>query len=131
VNATTTVTVSGLPLTRTTNATAGNSGPASKTWVALTPPACETLRASPRQLKVGKTFTVVARAVLDNGNPMVGARVALSAPGGIAMIKRTNAQGVATFTIKPKKAGLLRLAVVGSSQCTVRRGIAPPPQVTG
>jgi hypothetical protein len=132
VNATATVTVSGVSLTRTTNGQAGNSGPAEKTWNILTPPsACESLSATPRQLKVGKAFTIVARAMLDNGKPMAGARVALTAPGKVAMTKRTNAQGVAKFNLKPQKKGILRLRVLGSPQCTVRRGIAPPDEITG
>jgi hypothetical protein len=132
VNASVTLTVSGVSLTRTTNGQAGNSGPAEKTWNVLTPPAaCESLSANPRQLKVGKAFTIVAKAMLDNGSPMVGARVVLTAPGRVAMTKRTNAQGVARFNLKPQKKGILRLRVVGSPQCTASRGIAPPDEITG
>jgi hypothetical protein len=131
VSASTTVTLSGKQLSESTNGQAGNSGPAEKTWITLTPPACESLSATPRQLKVGKAFTVVAKAILDNGRPMAGAQIRLNAPGGVTMTKRANAQGTAQFKLKPTKKGTLRLSVVGSPQCTARRGIAPPTKVTG
>jgi hypothetical protein len=124
VNAATTVTVRGVALTRTTNGQAGNSGPAQKTWVAAALSPCGSLTARPRQLKVGKTFTIIARAMRVNGRPMAGARVALRAPGGFAMVERTNLQGIATFKIKPTKPGILRLRVIGSPQCSAIRGIA-------
>jgi uncharacterized repeat protein (TIGR01451 family) len=99
----------------------------------LTPPAtCLSLRATPRQLTVGKTTTIVARVLLSNGKPFVRARVRVTAPG-ISRTTRTNAQGIARITVKPTKAGIARITVVGSARCSARSGIVGvfQPPVTG
>jgi NADPH-dependent curcumin reductase CurA len=99
----------------------------------VTPPAtCMSLRATPRQLTVGKRTTIVARVLLSNGKPFARARVRVTAPG-INRTNRTNAQGIARITVKPAKAGIARITVVGSSGCSARSGIVGvfQPPVTG
>jgi hypothetical protein len=99
----------------------------------LTPPAtCLSLRATPRQLTVGKRSTIVARVRLSDGQPFVRARVRVTAPG-ITRTTRTNAQGIARITVKPTKAGIARITVVGSARCSARSGIVGvfQPPVTG
>jgi hypothetical protein len=101
----------------------------------VTPPTvCSSLSITPRQLQVGKRSIVVARVRGSDGKPMARARVRLSAPG-IAVTKRTNGQGIARFTVKPRKSGILRVTVLGSttSRCSARSGIVGvfQPPVTG
>ena len=97
----------------------------------LTPPAvCSSLRISPRQLVVGKRSILVARVRLSNDRPFAGARVRLTAPG-IQMTRRANAQGIARFTVRPTRAGIARVVVLGSPQCAARTvgvaGVFKPP----
>jgi len=100
----------------------------------LAPPAvCSSLTITPRQLQVGKRSTLVARVRLSTDRPFAGARVRITGPG-INMTHRTNAQGVARFSIKASRAGLVRVTVLGSSRCSARTvGIAGAfqPPLTG
>jgi uncharacterized repeat protein (TIGR01451 family) len=97
------------------------------------PPTCQTLSATPRQLQAGKRSTIVARVRLSDGQPFARARVRVAGPG-INASRLTNGQGVVRITVRPKRAGIVRITVAGSSQCSARRGVIgvfKPPPLTG
>jgi hypothetical protein len=100
----------------------------------LTPPAvCSSLKVTPRQLVAsGKRTVIVARVRLSNGKPYVHARVRVRAPG-INVVKRTGGKGIARIAVRPKKPGIARITVIGSSRCSARSGIVGvfQPPLTG
>src|SRR5262249_23555753 len=143
VNAHTSVTVGGVPLDRTTNGTAGNSGPATKTWVnakiEITPNATNA---------VGQPHTFTVTLSKDTGTgtfvPAAGEHVdvTLTDAGGAAHTTptgtctnagaNTDANGQCTITFTSPSTGTVTghatstLSVGGSAPFTVQTdGVAP------
>jgi uncharacterized repeat protein (TIGR01451 family) len=99
----------------------------------LTPPVCYTLKVRPGILRVGHR-TRVQVVVRAGGKVAAGIRVSLRG-SGIAKIARTNAHGVARLTVKPKRAGIIRVTAVNRRSCTTPQigvaGVFKPPHFTG
>jgi uncharacterized repeat protein (TIGR01451 family) len=142
VSAHATLSVGGLVLTRNTDATGTNSGPAVKRWVnasiAIAPSATNEIGNS-------HTFTATVRQDAGDGNGFVavaGATVAVtltdsngavhSAPTGTCVSGTTDANGQCTITFLSNTAGVVNahatttLAVAGSAPFTVATGGAAP-----
>ena len=97
------------------------------------PVVCDTFTVTPKGLSAdGKTKTVVVR-VTNGGKPVKGATVVVKG-AGVLKKGKTNRNGVARITIKPKKAGILVVTVPQKLVCGAKRigvvGVFEPP-VTG
>jgi hypothetical protein len=113
VNASANVTVGGLSLSRTTNGAAGNSGPATKTWVDL-----QILidSNSTNAVNNAHTFTVTVNKDLGTGTfvPMAGATVTsgisglvgATVTGGTCTTTVTNASGQCTIIVNSPNTGV-------------------------
>jgi uncharacterized repeat protein (TIGR01451 family) len=96
------------------------------------PVVCYTFTVSTKTVTVGKTKTIVV-TVKSRGKAVANARVRISG-AGITKIVRTNKNGRAVITVKPKRAGILKIAVLQKALCGSKRigvvGAFEPP-VTG
>jgi uncharacterized repeat protein (TIGR01451 family) len=99
----------------------------------FTPPTCYTLSVRPLSLTVGRR-TLVKVVVRARGKVAPGVRVALKG-AGVAKAGRTNGRGLARFTVKARKPGLIRIRVPNRRSCTTQEigvaGAFKPPRFTG
>jgi hypothetical protein len=139
MQASATVTVGGVTMTRTTGTAApghANGGNAKKTWQApfVPPVICSTIVPSPKLLYVGRNATLTLH-VKQKGKAAKGVRVRLKGAGINMTTKPSNAKGIVTVHLHPKKAGIVRFtALLPQQVCTPARigitGVFTPP-VTG
>ena len=114
--------------------TANNRASVTSTVVGpFTPPSvCYRMTIRPQSLTVGKR-TLVRITVRERGNPVAGVGVIIRGKG-INRHARTNARGVARFTLKAGQPGILRVLVPTHKTCR-RQAIgvlgAFTPPVTG
>jgi uncharacterized repeat protein (TIGR01451 family) len=125
--------------TTTETNTANNSAQATVEVTGAFKPAkaaCGSLVLKRRILLTAKRVPVVATVVDQRRKPIKGAAVELKGPG-ILIVRRTDKTGVARFSIKPRKAGVLRIRIVQSKTCGAGpaylavRGAFLPPKLTG
>jgi len=96
-------------------------------------PMCRVLKVTPGMVKAnGKRQLVIAK-VTHSRNPVKGVAVRFTGKG-LGKVVRTNAQGVARFSIAPRKAGIMLVKITSAKACnTARIGVigAFEPPVTG
>ena len=96
-------------------------------------PVCSTLAVSQKLLRATGRPQLIRATVRASGKPMAGVRVTI-AGSGLQLAVRTNARGVAEVMVRPKRAGIIRVAVASSKGCNTQRigvvGVFEPP-VTG
>jgi hypothetical protein len=69
-------------------------------------PACRTLGAAPKQLHAGRTSIVLTTARNRFGAPVPGVTVHVRGPG-VSGRAKTNARGIARFTVTPTRSGFV------------------------
>lgn len=80
---------------------------------------CRALRLSVRSLAVARRTPV--RATVRDARRVAMARVRVVARGaGVRTSRMTSARGVARFVVRPRRVGIVRFAVRGSSRCVKR-----------
>ena len=122
-----TVTQPGVTTTAAGPATSGGERPSSRP-----PVGCPQLVVSARTIPVGRASAVAVR--VRRGSTPVEARLALRG-AGVATTVRTGANGVARVSVRPSRAGIVEIHVVGQPTRCSRRigvvGIFRPPNLTG
>jgi uncharacterized repeat protein (TIGR01451 family) len=107
--------------------------PKTKTTPKAMPEVCRILKVTPGMVKVnGKQHLVVAK-VTQSKNPVAGVAVRF-AGNGVTKVVKTNGQGVARFSMKPNKAGIMLVRITSAKACnSARIGVigAFEPPVTG
>jgi uncharacterized repeat protein (TIGR01451 family) len=103
---------------------------------AFVPPkvVCSAVLASPKLLYVGRKTTLTLH-VTKAGKPAKGVRVRITGPGLNVRTAPSNAKGIIRYTVKPKKAGIMRFTIARPNKtCKAIRigitGVFTPP-VTG
>jgi hypothetical protein len=92
---------------------------------------CQALVVRPEVLVAGR-WTGLRVLVTAAGKPMARAHVRVTGPGFDASA-RTNGRGIARVRVRPRTAGVVRVAVRGSTHCRARLRAASParPRFTG
>ena len=80
---------------------------------------CDTFKATPKSLRVGKRATVVVY-VTSGGKPVRGRKVVVKG-AGILKSARTNARGVARITVTPRQPGIVTITVPQRLTCGGKR----------
>ena len=122
----------GSPVIDRMEVTLRDSGVIDNIRLALAPPppriVCRSLRLSVRTLALGRRSAVRATVRGTDGATMSKIRVVARA-AGVRASGVTNERGVARFLVRPRRAGVVRFAVPGSSSCVrqvrVRRAVQP------
>jgi len=98
-----------------------------------TPEICQTLGAGPKMLKGNGKSQKVTITVKKGTKAVAGAKVKLTGVG-VSKTVTTGKNGVVITTIKPMRAGIIKVAIVGGKVCNTQRlgavGVYEPP-VTG
>ena len=100
-----------------------------------TPVVCRTLTAGPKMLKGNGKPQRIALKVYAAGKGVKGVKVRITG-NGVNRVVTTGARGIAVVTVKPTKAGILRLSITNAKACNTQRigvvGISTfEPPVTG
>ena len=98
-----------------------------------TPEVCRILKVTPGMVRVNGKQQLVLATVTQSKNPVAGVAVRFAGKG-FAKVAKTNAQGVARFSVKPSKAGIMLLRITSAKACnSARIGVlgAFEPPVTG
>ena len=98
-----------------------------------TPEVCRILKVTPGMVKVNGKQQLVLAKVTQSKNPVAGVAVRFAGKG-FAKVVKTNAQGVARFSVKPSKAGIMLVRITSAKACnSARIGVlgAFEPPVTG
>ena len=128
----TATTVAKEPETNTANNTASASVVVQGKFV---PPAvfCTAVKVAPQTLFVGRKTTLTIR-ISQNGKPVKGIRIKIKGSTLNLTTKASNAKGMVTVKVNPKKAGIVTIVPVSHKGCTNPRigvtGVFTPP-VTG
>jgi hypothetical protein len=96
-------------------------------------PVCKSLSLGRKaSLTVGRRYAIRARLLDTTGAAMAGKRIYVRG-AGIATSKLTGRSGYATFTVRPRSAGVVRFFLNGSTACAKRLGVksAFVPSLTG
>ena len=94
---------------------------------------CRILKVTPGMVKVDGKRQLVLAKVTQARHPVAGVAVRFAGTGFTAVVK-TNKQGVARFSIKPSKAGIMLVRITSAKACnSARIGVigAFEPPVTG
>jgi len=100
---------------------------------AATVPMCRVLRVTPGMVKATGNRQLVIAKVTHSRNPVKGVAVRFTGEG-LSKVVKTNAQGVARFSIAPRRAGIMLVKITSAKACnTARIGVigAFEPPVTG
>ena len=100
---------------------------------AATVPMCRVLRVTPGMVKATGNRQLVIAKVTQSRNPVKGVAVRFTGEG-LSKVVKTNAQGVARFSIAPRRAGIMLVKITSAKACnTARIGVigAFEPPVTG
>jgi uncharacterized repeat protein (TIGR01451 family) len=94
---------------------------------------CTAVRVSPKTLFVGRKVKLTMR-ITQNGKPVQGIRIKIKGATLSITTQKSNAKGMVTVTVKPKRAGIVTFVPVSHKGCTNPRigvtGVFTPP-VTG
>jgi hypothetical protein len=97
------------------------------------PAICNTLTVTQKMLSASGKKQVIRATVTQGKKRIAGAKVTIVGPGFKLTVK-TNKAGVALATVKPKRAGIIRLSITNKKACNTQRigvvGVFEPP-VTG
>jgi uncharacterized repeat protein (TIGR01451 family) len=96
-------------------------------------PMCRVLKVTPGMVKANGNRQLVVAKVTHSRNPVKGVAVRFTGKG-LSKVVKTNAQGVARFSIAPRKAGIMLVKITSAKACnTARIGVigAFEPPVTG
>ena len=96
-------------------------------------PMCRVLKVTPGMVKANGNRQLVIAKVTQSRNPVKGVAVRFTGKG-LSKVVKTNAQGVARFSIAPRKAGIMLVKITSAKACnTARIGVigAFEPPVTG
>ena len=96
-------------------------------------PMCRVLKVTPGMVKANGDRQLVVARVTQSRNPVAGVAVRFTGKG-LSKVVRTNAQGVARFSIAPRKAGIMLVKITSAKACnSARIGVigAFEPPVTG
>jgi uncharacterized repeat protein (TIGR01451 family) len=96
-------------------------------------PMCRVLKVTPGMVKANGNRQLVIATVTHSRNPVKGVAVRFTGKG-LSKVVRTNAQGVARFSIAPRKAGIMLVKITSAKACnSARIGVigAFEPPVTG
>jgi len=125
------------PATPPTTAAKPNPKPAAKPKPKPKPapqaPVCRVLEVTPGLVKANGDRQLVIAKVTQSRNPVRGVAVRFSGKGPSKVVK-TNAHGVARFSVAPRKAGIMLVKITSAKACnTARIGVigAFEPPVTG
>jgi uncharacterized repeat protein (TIGR01451 family) len=95
-----------------------------------TPDICRVLKVTPSMVKANGRGQLVVATVTRSRNPVKGVAVRF-AGAGTTKVVRTNAKGVARFTARPGKAGILLVKITSAKACNSARigvvGVFEPP----
>jgi len=94
---------------------------------------CRVLKVTPGMVKANGNRQLVVAKVTHSRNPVKGVAVRFTGKG-LSKVVKTNAQGVARFSIAPRKAGIMLVKITSAKACnTARIGVigAFEPPVTG
>jgi len=100
---------------------------------AVQAPMCRVLRVTPGMVKATGNRQLVIAKVTQSRNPVKGVAVRFTGEG-LSKVVKTNAQGVARFSIAPRRAGIMLVKITSVKACnTARIGVigAFEPPVTG
>ena len=100
-----------------------------------TPVVCRTLTAGPKMLRGNGKPQRIALKVYAAGKGVKGVKVRITG-NGVNRVVTTGGRGIAVVTVKPTKAGILRLSITNAKACNTQRigvvGISTfEPPVTG
>ena len=96
-------------------------------------PMCRVLKVTPGMVKANGNRQLVIAKVTRSRNPVKGVAVRFTGKG-LSKVVKTNAQGVARFSIAPRKAGIMLVKITSAKACnSARIGVigAFEPPVTG
>jgi uncharacterized repeat protein (TIGR01451 family) len=96
-------------------------------------PMCRVLKVTPGMVKANGNRQLVVAKVTQSRNPVKGVAVRFTGKG-LSKVVKTNAQGVARFSIAPRKAGIMLVKITSAKACNnARIGVigAFEPPVTG
>lgn len=96
-------------------------------------PICRVLKVTPGMVKANGNRQLVIARVTQSRNPVEGTAVRFTGKG-LSKVVKTNAQGVARFSIAPRKAGIMLVKITSAKACnSARIGVigAFEPPVTG
>ena len=96
-------------------------------------PMCRVLKVTPGMVKANGNRQLVIAKVTQSRNPVKGVAVRFTGKG-LSKVVKTNAQGVARFSIAPRKAGIMLVKITSAKACnSARIGVigAFEPPVTG
>jgi uncharacterized repeat protein (TIGR01451 family) len=96
-------------------------------------PMCRVLKVTPGMVKANGNRQLVIARVTQSRNPVKGVAVRFTGKG-LSKVVVTNAQGVARFSIAPRKAGIMLVKITSAKACnSARIGVigAFEPPVTG
>jgi uncharacterized repeat protein (TIGR01451 family) len=96
-------------------------------------PMCRVLKVTPGMVKANGNRQLVVARVTQSRNPVAGVAVRFTGKGTSKVVK-TNARGVARFSIAPRKAGIMLVKITSAKACnSARIGVigAFEPPVTG
>ena len=91
------------------------------------PPTCIALVVRAKQLHVGR-LTKLHIKVTHNHKVVKGVRVRITGPGISVTTRPSNAKGMITKLIKPRKAGIVTFRPIAILACSVQVGIPKPPK---
>jgi hypothetical protein len=94
---------------------------------------CRVLKVTPGMVKANGNRQLVIARVTQSRNPVKGVAVRFTGKG-LSKVVVTNAQGVARFSIAPRKAGIMLVKITSAKACnSARIGVigAFEPPVTG
>ena len=95
-----------------------------------TPDICRVLKVTPSMVKANGRGQVVVAKVTRSRNPVKGVAVRF-AGAGTTKVVQTDAKGVARFTARPGKAGILLVKITSAKACNSARigvvGVFEPP----
>jgi uncharacterized repeat protein (TIGR01451 family) len=96
------------------------------------PPTCVAVIVNPKQFFVGRLEMLHIKLIHDH-KPVQGMRVRITGPGIAVTTRPTNAKGMVTRLIKPRKAGIVTFSPIATLSCSKQVGITPVPvpPVTG
>ena len=117
----------------TAPATPPTAAPTPKPKPAPQVPMCRVLKVTPGMVKANGNRQLVIAKVTRSRNPVKGVAVRFTGKG-LSKVVKTNAQGVARFSIAPRKAGIMLVKITSAKACnSARIGVigAFEPPVTG
>lgn len=73
-------------------------------------------------MRIGVAIAIRVRVLDQRRQPMAGVRV-VARGAGVRTAARTNGRGYARLSLRPRRAGVVRIAVARSTRCVARLGV--------